>query len=110
MLDSLSYPPGCGTVFRVTTSGKERMLYSFGGSPDGNYPNTTLFYMKGVLYGTTLLGGSGSCTRTAGQWLWHRLLIVGVLITVVTSWRVGEINSRRTRSRHRRSVAFPLTR
>src|SRR5580698_4417336 len=62
-----SRTPGCGVVFRVTTSGKERMLYSFEGGPDGNYANTTLLYMKGVLYGTTLLGGSGSCTRTAGN-------------------------------------------
>ena len=61
-----SRTPGCGTVFRVTTSGKERMLYSFEGSPDGNYANMSLLYLKGVLYGTTLLGGSGSCARTAG--------------------------------------------
>ena len=78
------------------------------GGQDGDFPTGSLLYSNGD--GTTLLGGSGSCTRTAGQWLWHRLLIVGVLITVVTSWRVGEINSRRTRSRHRRSAAFSLTR
>ena len=58
---------GCGTIFRVTTSGKEQVLYSFEGSPDGAWANTTLLYMKGVLYGTTLVGGSGSCTRSVGN-------------------------------------------
>jgi uncharacterized repeat protein (TIGR03803 family) len=58
---------GCGTVFRVTTSGKEQMLYSFEGSPDGAYANTSLLYAKGVFYGTTLFGGSGSCTRAGGS-------------------------------------------
>jgi uncharacterized repeat protein (TIGR03803 family) len=58
---------GCGAIFRVTTSGKEDMLYSFEGSPDGAWANTTLLYMKGVLYGTTIFGGSGSCTRAAGN-------------------------------------------
>jgi len=62
-----SRTPGCGMVFRVTTSGKERMLYSFEGSPDGDFANTTLVYMKGALYGTTIEGGSGSCTRAAGN-------------------------------------------
>lgn len=47
-----------GTVFRVTTSGVEKVLYSFDG-PDGGYPYyTTLAYAKGALYGTTNLGGA----------------------------------------------------
>jgi uncharacterized repeat protein (TIGR03803 family) len=58
---------GCGMVFRVTTGGNEQMLYSFKGNSDGAYANTTLLYVKGVLYGTTLFGGSGSCARAGGN-------------------------------------------
>jgi uncharacterized repeat protein (TIGR03803 family) len=58
---------GCGVVFRITTSGKEQVLYSFEGSPDGDWANTSLLYMNGVLYGTTDNGGSGTCTREAGN-------------------------------------------
>jgi uncharacterized repeat protein (TIGR03803 family) len=57
---------GCGVIFRVTRSGKERMLYSFKDSPDGAYPNTTLLYLNGVLYGITYYGGTGSCSNGCG--------------------------------------------
>ncbi len=46
-----------GTVFKVTTSGAEKVLHSFGGGGDGVYPNGTLTNVNGVLYGTTKLGG-----------------------------------------------------
>jgi uncharacterized repeat protein (TIGR03803 family) len=50
-----------GTVFRITTSGSEKILHSFKGSPDGGYPNfTSLAYLNGALYGTTCAGGSHS--------------------------------------------------
>jgi uncharacterized repeat protein (TIGR03803 family) len=57
---------GCGVVFRVTASGKERMLYSFKDGSDGAIPITTLLYLNGVLYGTTHNGGSGSCSNGCG--------------------------------------------
>jgi len=50
---------GCGTVFEITTTGTEKVLYSFGDSPDGQDPSGSLIDVKGRLYGTTLLGGSG---------------------------------------------------
>ena len=56
---------GCGVVFRVTTSGKERVLYSFQGSPDGSTAQTSLLESGGVLYGTTDFGGSG-CAPSGG--------------------------------------------
>jgi uncharacterized repeat protein (TIGR03803 family) len=46
-----------GTVFRITTDGKEKVLHSFLGRPDGNYPLAGLTDVKGKLYGTTSLGG-----------------------------------------------------
>lgn len=45
---------GCGTVYSVTTSGKEKVLYRFqGGSSDGAWPVSGLTNMNGMLYGTT---------------------------------------------------------
>jgi uncharacterized repeat protein (TIGR03803 family) len=47
---------GCGTVYKVTTSGKEAVLYNFAGSPDGAGPGP-LIAVGGSLYGTTFYGG-----------------------------------------------------
>jgi uncharacterized repeat protein (TIGR03803 family) len=52
---------GCGTVFSVTTAGKEKVLYSFGVPPDGNGPRASLIDAGGTLYGTTESGGSYTC-------------------------------------------------
>jgi uncharacterized repeat protein (TIGR03803 family) len=50
---------GYGTVFKVTSSGTESVLYSFGGSPDGANPYKALALgKKGTLYGTTFSGGA----------------------------------------------------
>jgi uncharacterized repeat protein (TIGR03803 family) len=52
---------GCGTVFSMTTSGQEKVLYNFqGGHEDGAYP-TALTVVNGVLYGTTKQGGGAGC-------------------------------------------------
>lgn len=49
---------GCGTVFSISTSGLEKVLYSFkGGSDDGASPYG-LVEVNGTLYGTTVLGGA----------------------------------------------------
>jgi len=41
---------------------KEKVLYSFQGSPDGSFPGGGMVFDKaGNLYGVTLEGGSGSC-------------------------------------------------
>jgi uncharacterized repeat protein (TIGR03803 family) len=53
---------GCGTVFTITPSGKEKVLYSFGyGTKDGSDPEAALVEVKGTLYGTTEYGGGSSC-------------------------------------------------
>jgi uncharacterized repeat protein (TIGR03803 family) len=53
----------CGTVFSVSTSGKEKVLYFFGSKPDdGGEPRSTLVNVKGKLYGTTSNGGIGGVT------------------------------------------------
>jgi uncharacterized repeat protein (TIGR03803 family) len=48
----------CGTVYTISTSGSEKILYSFGAKPDGEYPWAGLIDVKGTLYGTTWAGGS----------------------------------------------------
>ncbi|MGA8535742.1 MAG: choice-of-anchor tandem repeat GloVer-containing protein [Candidatus Tumulicola sp.] len=48
----------CGTVFRVNSStGAERVLYSFKGGTDGAYPTSTID-VSGELYGATTTGGA----------------------------------------------------
>ena len=49
---------GCGTVFAVTTSGKERVLHRFGTRTDGKNPFAGLINVNGTLYGTTEFGGA----------------------------------------------------
>jgi uncharacterized repeat protein (TIGR03803 family) len=50
---------GYGIVFKVDMSGKETVLYSFAGYPDGAYPWAVLVRdATGNLYGTTSDGGS----------------------------------------------------
>jgi uncharacterized repeat protein (TIGR03803 family) len=56
---------GCGTVYRVSKSGVEKVLYSFTNSPDGNAPVAPLTHVNGVFYGTTVYGGSG-CSNGCG--------------------------------------------
>ena len=50
----------CGTVYRITTRGAEKVLHSFAGSSDGALPLAGLIKANGALYGTTSLGGGGS--------------------------------------------------
>jgi uncharacterized repeat protein (TIGR03803 family) len=50
---------GAGTVFEVTASGTEKILYSFTGGADGGYPWGGLVRAGGALYGTTTSGGTG---------------------------------------------------
>jgi uncharacterized repeat protein (TIGR03803 family) len=49
---------GCGTVFEVSTSGTESVLYRFNGTPDGAYPEAALIVLGNELYGTTYQGGA----------------------------------------------------
>ena len=48
----------CGTVFSITTGGKEKVLHSFGRGSDGVDPAASLVDIDGTLYGTTYLGGA----------------------------------------------------
>jgi uncharacterized repeat protein (TIGR03803 family) len=48
---------GCGTVFSITPSGTETVLYNFN-RRDGWDPEATLLNVNGTLYGTTYYGGA----------------------------------------------------
>jgi uncharacterized repeat protein (TIGR03803 family) len=60
---------GCGTVFKITSTGTETVLWNFAGPPnDGAIPNGGLAIdSSGNLYGTTLVGGNGSCSGSTGS-------------------------------------------
>jgi len=49
---------GCGTVFKITPSGTETVVYAFKGGKDGAQPMTPLVEVHGNFYGTTSQGGS----------------------------------------------------
>lgn len=50
---------GFGTVFKLSAGGKEKILHSFAGTPDGEDPRSVLVRdAAGNLYGTTQYGGT----------------------------------------------------
>ena len=56
-----------GTIFTVDLlTGNEKVVHSFGGSPDGASPEYGLTYVRGKLYGATLGGGTGFCDGAGG--------------------------------------------
>jgi hypothetical protein len=63
---------GCGVVYRLTppatgSGWTETVIHSFTGPPDGEFPQAALTVAPdGVLYGTTMFGGSGACTGDGG--------------------------------------------
>jgi uncharacterized repeat protein (TIGR03803 family) len=50
---------GCGTIYRISTDGVEKVLHVFLGDTDGAYPEAGLINVNGTLYGTTAGGGGG---------------------------------------------------
>jgi uncharacterized repeat protein (TIGR03803 family) len=53
---------GCGTVFELSKTGQETIIYDFLGSPDGAFPFAGLLQgASGNFYGTTFDGGNSSC-------------------------------------------------
>jgi uncharacterized repeat protein (TIGR03803 family) len=53
---------GCGTIFKIDSSGKETILYRFTGGGDGGIPGAGVIRdAAGSLYGTTYVGGSAEC-------------------------------------------------
>jgi uncharacterized repeat protein (TIGR03803 family) len=49
---------GCGTLFKLSASGTETTLFTFGARPSGKFPNGLVRDTAGNLYGTTGTGGA----------------------------------------------------
>jgi len=71
---------GCGTVYSLTMSGHEKVLYDFAGLPDGAQPNGQPIDVNGVLYGTTSSGGVACGTRSV-----HFTLGCGTIYRITTT-------------------------
>jgi uncharacterized repeat protein (TIGR03803 family) len=53
---------GAGVIFKLSSKGKETVLYNFTGGSDGGLPQGDLLRdTSGTLYGTAESGGSGNC-------------------------------------------------
>ncbi|MGB6518361.1 MAG: choice-of-anchor tandem repeat GloVer-containing protein [Candidatus Cybelea sp.] len=54
-------PSDFGTVFSITTSGSENVVYNFAGAPnDGTGPEAGMVDVNGTFYGTTSAGGTAN--------------------------------------------------
>ncbi|MBA3913146.1 MAG: hypothetical protein H0X25_04685 [Acidobacteriales bacterium] len=83
------YNRGCGVIFKLDPLGKETVLYTFKGAPDGEYPNGLIGDAEGSLYGTTQSGGtSDACPQLNGCGTVFRLDASGVE-TVLYSFSGG---------------------
>jgi uncharacterized repeat protein (TIGR03803 family) len=77
---------GCGVIYRVTKSGKYKVMYQFTGGSDGALgpaPNGLIRDAAGNLYGTAFSGGKGGAS--AGHGTVFKLDTAGVL-TVLYSF------------------------
>jgi uncharacterized repeat protein (TIGR03803 family) len=83
-----AYAPGCGTVFKITPSGKLTTLYRFCGVPncaDGQFPsNGVMEATDGNFYGTTPNGGNDICTDPDGCGTVFKISPSGDLTTLYT--------------------------
>jgi uncharacterized repeat protein (TIGR03803 family) len=53
-------PVGCGVVYSMSTGGGDTVLHAFKGILDGKTPSEGVIDVGGQLFGTTIIGGSGS--------------------------------------------------
>jgi len=76
-------PQACGTVFKITRSGRLTTLYSFCSQPncaDGEYPMAGVIQANdGNLYGTTYNGGANPCEPNTGCGTVFRITPSGIL-------------------------------
>jgi uncharacterized repeat protein (TIGR03803 family) len=55
---SSGYDYGCGTIYSITTTGKEKTIGTFSSKRKGEWPAAGLTAVDGLLYGTTSQGGT----------------------------------------------------
>jgi len=57
---------GCGTIYKITSTGNFSVLYSFTGGSDGSVPYPFLLDGGGNIYGTATTGGNTACNGVNG--------------------------------------------
>jgi uncharacterized repeat protein (TIGR03803 family) len=84
----VAFAPGCGTVFKITPSGKLTTLYRFCSLPncaDGQFPlGGVIEAADGNFYGLTTYGGNESCEYTGGCGTVFKMSPRGDLTTLYT--------------------------
>ena len=86
----------CGIVYSITTTGKEKVLYTFSPTNDdagGAHPSAGLVNMNGVLYGTAPVGGNGYGCNNNGCGVVYSLTTTG-LETVLHVFNGGSYGAR----------------
>jgi uncharacterized repeat protein (TIGR03803 family) len=58
---------GCGTIYKVDSTGKHTVLYTFTGGTDGGTPISVIRDNAGNLYGMTEVGGDLNCQPNSAQ-------------------------------------------
>lgn len=58
---------GNGSVFAISPLGAFHVLHTFAGAPDGANPEGFVISVNGTLYGTTFVGGTGTCGYSESQ-------------------------------------------
>ncbi len=53
--------PGCGIVYKLTSTGHFSVVYTFTGSTDGAWPQGVILDSAGNIYGSTFYGGDPNC-------------------------------------------------
>jgi uncharacterized repeat protein (TIGR03803 family) len=80
------YPGGCGTIFKITSSGSLTTLYNFcqqSNCADGYYPEGSLMQgADGNLYGVTRDGGAHSTTSESDYGTVFKITTAGVLTSL----------------------------
>lgn len=83
---SVNGNPGEGTVYKIA-NGRETVLYSFTGGVDGALPAAAPLFLQGVVYGTTVFGGTGNCVTTFGSGCGTVFKVAGNHETVLYSFQ-----------------------
>ncbi len=85
---SVNGNPGEGTVYKIA-NGREILLYSFTGGVDGALPAAAPLFRQGVLYGTTVFGGTGNCVTSFRSGCGTVFKVAGNRETVLYSFQDG---------------------
>ena len=85
---------GCGTLFRISSTGKLTTLYNFCAQPncaDGLFPEASLIQAAGgMIYGTSSSGGLVDGTCTMGCGIAFRISPIGGALTILHAFTNSE--------------------